>query len=296
MQRKKTFGISGGMRFSILLFYVLGSLSAFTAENIDEDKAEIQTKIPARSPLIANLDIRPTASFKGQDSFRFENSFDVGYQLSPQSLVLYHQDYWMNLYNSQLVGGADGLGLIAQDGFFDWTYDNFFKNADESLTLSYEGRLYLPTFSNRRAAGMLTALRNYVILGTKLTSSVRLNFIEAAILHAYNRPAHQGQANPFLENRVTVQLVWNMSEKWQLSFPVAWSVTRMRTAEGAQFSNINKNFAWVNPELRYALTPNYRIGLGYYDTTSLIRSDFSAFQIGEGLEDGVAQVFLQASL
>lgn len=281
---------------NLLITWIFSSLLVFGVENQDEIQSEVQVSLPARSSLLATVDIRPTASFKGQDSFRFENSFDVGYQLSPQSLILYHQDYWMNLYNSQLVGGADGVGLIAQDGFFDWTYDNFFKNGDESLTLSYEGRLYLPTFSNRRAAGMLTALRNYIILGTKLTSSVRLNFIEAAIFHAYNRPSHQGQANPFLENRVTVQLVWNMSEKWQLSFPVAWSVTRMRTAEGAQFSNINKNFAWVNPELRYSLTPNYRIGLGYYDTTSLIRSDFSAFQIGEGLEDGVAQVFLQASL
>jgi hypothetical protein len=36
--------------------------------------------------------------------------------------------------------------------------------------------------------------------------------------------------------------------------------------------------------------------MGYYDTTSLISSDLSSFQIGEGLEDGVVQVFLRASL
>lgn len=296
MQRKKSFGISESMQYLFLLAFVLGSFTSFAAEDLEEETLEIKKSVSSPSPFIATVDIRPTASFKGQDSFRFENSFDLGYQLSPQSMVLYHQDYWMNLYNSRLVGGADGLGLIAQDGFFDWTYNNFFKNSDESLTLSYEGRLYLPTFSNRREAGMLTAIRNYIILGTKISSALNLNLIEAAIIHAYARPEHKNQANPFLENRVTVQLVWNMSEKWQLSFPVAWSVTRMRTAEGAQFSNINKNFAWVNPELRYSLSPNYRLGLGYYDTTSLIRSDFSAFQIGEGLEDGVAQVFLQASL
>lgn len=296
MQRKKSFGISESMQYLFLLAFVLGSFTSFAAEDLEEETLEIKKSVSSPSPFIATVDIRPTASFKGQDSFRFENSFDLGYQLSPQSMVLYHQDYWMNLYNSRLVGGADGLGLIAQDGFFDWTYNNFFKNSDESLTLSYEGRLYLPTFSNRREAGMLTAVRNYIILGTKISSALNLNLIEAAIIHAYDRPEHKNQANPFLENRVTVQLVWNMSEKWQLSFPVAWSVTRMRTAEGAQFSNINKNFAWVNPELRYSLSPNYRLGLGYYDTTSLIRSDFSAFQIGEGLEDGVAQVFLQASL
>lgn len=296
MQRKKSFGIAESMQYLFLLAFVLGSSTSFAAEDLAEETLEIKKSVSSPSPFIATVDIRPTASFKGQDSFRFENSFDLGYQLSPQSMVLYHQDYWMNLYNSQLVGGADGLGLIAQDGFFDWTYNNFFKNSDESLTLSYEGRLYLPTFSNRREAGMLTAVRNYIILGTKISSVLNLNLIEAAIIHAYDRPEHKNQANPFLENRVTVQLVWNMSEKWQLSFPVAWSVTRMRTAEGAQFSNINKNFAWVNPELRYSLSPNYRLGLGYYDTTSLIRSDFSAFQIGEGLEDGVAQVFLQASL
>jgi len=280
------------MRSFLLVWVLAFSSFVFCLENQEEIKTEVQP----RSPLIASIDIRPTASFKGQDSFRFENSFDLGYQLSPQSLILYHQDYWMNLYNSRLAGGEDGLGLIVQDGFFDWTYDNFFKSADDSVSLSYEGRLYLPTFASRREAGMLTALRNYLILGKKFSPDFQLNLIEAAILHAYDRAAYNSQANPFWENRVTIQTVWNLNEKWQFSFPVSWSVTHMRTAPGAQFSNINKNFVWINPELRYSLSPTYRVGMGYYDTTSLIRSDFSAFQIGEGLEDGVAQVFLQASL
>lgn len=248
------------------------------------------------SKVLAAVDIRPTASLKGQDSFRFENWAQLGYAFSPVFQVVYHQDFWMNLYNSQLAGGADGLGLIAQDGYFDWFRDRVFQSQDKTLTLSYEGRLYVPTFSSRREAGMITAFRNYLILGKKLNDVVSVTLVEAPIVHAYSQSAHNGKANPLVENRVTLEVAFNLTSKLNFSLPMAWSATKMRRAPGQINSDSIQNFVWINPELSYAVDANYALGVGYYDTTSLIKSDFSAFQVGEGLEDGVVQCFLRASL
>lgn len=242
------------------------------------------------------LDFRPTASLKGQDSFRFENSAELGYQFSPSFSVAYHQDFWTNLYNSSLVGGSEGLGLKAQDGFFDWYRDRVLESSDKTLSLSYEGRLILPVMSSRREAGLLSALRTYFIIGKKFSEFVTVNLIEAPIIHAYSQSSHNGKANPLFENRVSLQVALNLSKNLGFSLPLSWSATKMRKAPGASSSDAMDHFVWINPELTYSVDSNYSVGMGYYDTTSLIRSDFTAFQIGEGLEDGVVQVFLRASL
>lgn len=242
------------------------------------------------------LDVRPTAALKGQDSFRFENSAEVGYQFSPAFSLIYHQDFWMNLYNSSLAGGENGMGFIVQDGFFDWYRDRFLESADKTWSLSYEGRLIVPVKAVRREAGMISALRTYFILGKKLGEAVTVNLIEAPILHAYGKAAYDGNANPLFENRVSLQVSVNLSKELGFAFPISWSATKMRKTPGNKSSDEVQNFVWINPELSYTVDSNYSIGMGYYDTTSLISSDLSAFQIGEGLEDGVVQVFLRASL
>jgi hypothetical protein len=248
------------------------------------------------SKFVGVLDVRPTASLKGQDSFRFENSVEIGYQFSPVFSLVYHQDFWTNLYNSTLAGGSDGIGLQPQDGFFDWYRDRVLESSDKTLSLSYEGRLFVPTMASRQQAGMITALRTYFILGKKLGETVSLNLVEAPIIHAYSQASHGGKANPLIENRIGLQVSFNLSKELSFTIPLSWSATKMRSAPGNKSSNAVEHFVWVNPELSYAVNSNYSFGMGYYDTTSLISSDLSSFQIGEGLEDGVVQVFLRASL
>lgn len=248
------------------------------------------------SKFIGVLDIRPTVATKGQDSFRFENSAQIGYQFSPVFNLIYDQNFWMNLYNSSLVGGAEGIGFIPQDGYFDWTRDRVLESKDKTLSLAYEGRLIMPTMGSRREAGMITVLRTYFILGKKLSEAVSLSLVEAPILHAYSQAAHNGKANPLVENRVGLQVSLNLSKQLSFSFPLIWSATKMRSAPGNKSSGNIENFVWINPELSYSIDSHYNVGLGYYDTSSLMSSDLSAFQIGDGLVDGVVQVFLRASL
>lgn len=289
----------------VVLGLIFASQLAFGAPTSQDEETSndlqtlktIQQKSETESQgLIGIVDLRPTGSFKGQDSFRFENSVDLGYQITPTFQVLYHQDFWANLYNSNLLGGPEGFGVVAQDGFLNWFQERVTENRSGSVALHYEGRLYAPTAASRREAGMITALRNYLILETKLNDVVTLNLVEAPILHAYSQASSGGEANPIFENRVGVHVRLNLSEKVRLNIPLNWAATKKRVAPGNLYSDQIRHFMWINPELSYRATENYTVGVGYYDTTSLINSDFTAFQIGEGLEDGVVQLFLKASL
>ncbi|MFM8268784.1 MAG: hypothetical protein ACKN9V_01235 [Pseudomonadota bacterium] len=287
---------------SLVFFSSLGSLGA--PQNQDEEaRSPLKgsdfleaTGTTSPSKMLGGVDVRPTVSLKGTDSFRFENSVELGYQFSPVFNLIYVQNFWTNLYNSSLAGGADGLGFIAQDGYLDWTRNQIFESKDKTLSLAYEGRLMVPTLGARREAGMITALRTYFILSKKLSESVSLTFLEIPIVHAFSQASHNGKANPIVENRVGLQVSFNLSKDLSFSFPLLWSATKMRVASGNKSSGAIENFVWINPELSYAVDSHYSLGMGYYDSSSLMSSDLSAFQIGEGLEDGVVQVFLRASL
>lgn len=302
-----TLGYTWGMTQFYLLILVsfLSSCLALAApKNQDEEtgsqlkdvqKLSSKGELP-KSRVIGVLYLRPTATTKGQDSFRFENSAEVGYELSPSFSVFYHQDFWMNLYNSSLVGGSEGIGFKPQDGFVDWFKDAVLESQDKTLSLGYEGRLLVPTMASRREAGFISALRTYFILGKKFGETVSLSLIEAPIIHFYREAAHNGRANPFVENRVGFQVSFDLSKNLNFSFPITWSATKMRSAPGNKLTNEMDHFIWINPELSYTVDSNYSLGMGYYDTTSLMSSDLSSFQIREGLEDGVVQLFLRASL
>ena len=259
------------------------------SQTAQEDSQEASKKV------FGTIDLRPSAVLKGQDTFRFENSAELGYQLSKKFQVLYHQDFLMNLYNPSAQSGAQGLGLQAQDGFFDWFREAWVESTDGTFSVSYEGRLYLPVASNRRDAGLITALRNYFIFGKKVSNRVTFNFIEAPIFHFYDRPDFKGRANPILENRLGLQLALKLADKWSLSLPLLWSATKLRSMSSSSNADLD-HFVWINPELSYAPNEKYTVGMGYYDNTSLLTSDLSAFQVGEGLEDGIVQCFVRANL
>jgi len=291
--------------FRLISFFVLtaGIISLGAPKNQDEEVgAQLQKSEGVLEgaqnkfqKIFGVLDVRPSAVLKGEDTFRFENSAEVGYQLNPKFQVLYHQDFTMNLYNPATQSGVQGVGLQAMDGFIDWFREAWMESQDGSISLSYEGRLYVPLAATRRDAGMITALRNYFILGKKLSNGVSVNLIEAPILHFYDQPSYLGKANPAFENRLGIQLAYKFQEKWSFSLPLLWSATQLRTVSQSTGSRLD-HFVWINPEISYAADSHYTLGLGYYDNTSLISSDLSSFQVGEGLEDGIVQFFVRASL
>lgn len=282
--------------FTWLFFLTLPfARTAQAAPNLEEKPAELNTQTPS-GKFIGTLDIRPSDLFKDTDSFRMENSVSFGYRFPSQVKLIYQQEVWSNLTSSPTLPGGPQGSIFARDGFFSFVSDQFWKSEDSAWFTTYEGRAYLPTFAARRDAGMITAIRNYFTLGTKLTPWATLTFTETPIAHVFADNAFKGKANPLFENRFQGKATFNLTSQLTLGLPLIWQSTKMRESVGASKSGIWDNLVWINPEVFYALDSNYTLGLAYYDLSGLTKNDLSDLQIMEGLRDGVVQFIFKASL
>jgi hypothetical protein len=281
-------------RSLLLGIAVLGSLSVFGAVVPSEEKTTALVPSPSEGKIIGLVDLRPSDVFKGEDTFRMENSAELGYRFNPKLQLTYKQEIWGNLVQPSL--SASPNNFFVRDGWVDVLCDKVFVNEDQSLFFTYEGRAYLPTFETRRNAGMVTAVRNYATVGKKPTGWMTVSATETPIAHFYSQDSYLGKANPVFENRFQLKAGINLTSKLSLSLPLIWQATKMRLSQGASKSGIWDNYVWINPEIFYAVDPHLVMGLGYYDVGSLMKNDLSDTQIGDGLRDGVVQMIFKAML
>lgn len=278
-----------------LIIFSSFNTSLMAAPTLEERPATTSTQVGG-GKFVGTVDIRPSDVFKDTDSFRMENSVSLGYRFPSRFQVLYQQELWSNLSSSPSLPGGPQGSIFARDGFFSMTSDKFWKSEDESWFATYEGRAYLPTFSVRRDAGMLTAIRNYFTLGKKLSPLVTVTVTEAPIVHIFSQNAFNGKANPIFESRFQLKATVNLTSQLTFGLPLIWQRTKMRESLGASKSGIWDNYIWINPELFYAIDSHYTVGMAYYDLGGLTKNDFSDLQVLDGLRDGVFQFIFKASL
>jgi len=250
------------------------------------------------SKVIGNIDLRPSYTSKAGE-FHTENYVELGYQFNPKTQVSAAHNFTTNLYDPQAADSS--LKLAAVDAYLRAKFNKIWVSSDTKLSLSYQPRFYLPITQANRDAGMLTAIRNYLTLTQELTDSISFSTVLLPILHVYSRSgsvASDGtaKANPFLEGRVYFVTDFTLTKKLSLSLPVMFHATRYANFQaGAKLNNTWGYFMWVFPEIIYALTPQIGVGLAYY-SDNLVKEDLSGFTFGEGLEKGITQLVLQASL
>ncbi|NBX92122.1 MAG: hypothetical protein EBQ85_02695 [Proteobacteria bacterium] len=279
-----------GKLFLVVTFLSLMSWGAV----IPSSEAEPAFINPNPGRVVGLIDLRPSDVFKGEDTFRMENAVELGYRFHPQLQLTYKQEIWGTL--SQPMSKSPISNVYSRDGYFDLLSEKVVTSEDGTVFLTYEGRIYLPTFAARRDAGMLTAIRNYATIGKKMNSWITVTASETPIVHLFSQDAYLGKANPVFENRFQLKASINLTDKLSLGLPVIWQATKMRASLGASKSDIWDNLIWVNPELFYTIDSHYVLGAGYYDISSLVKSDLSDIQIGDGLRDGVVQFIFKAIL
>lgn len=261
--------------------------AAVQTTSVAPNTSVVTASAPSESGVMGFIDLRPSYSSQIGE-FHSENTLELGYKFSNTWNLVYDQEFQTNLYNPADEGG---LNLTAQDGYARLRGADLLKSADETLTLSYELRAFAPTKSSRRDAGMVTAIRNYAKLAKKLSDRVTMTLMEVPIAHIYTRASYNGKPNPSFENRIYLITDVDLTDKLSLSFPIQWNAQKLRSAEGNW-----DNFIGIYPEVGYTLTENYSVGAAYYNDTSLMSSDLATFQIGDGLKNGVVQLFFKASL
>lgn len=251
---------------------------------------------PGDERIIGGVELRPSwTSAVGE--VHSENWVQLGYQFTRATQVFYRQEFNTNVYNPG--ASAQGLGLFATEGSVRLKVKDFYKPS-AAAGLSYELRTYLPTLSTKRDAGMITSVRNQLKATQNLGSAFSVSLEEIPILHVYDRPGIVGkkgaEANPVFENRVYLTAEVKPMTNLKLAVPLILNNVRYRAfQEGAKNNNGWGHKLWVYPELTYTVTPNTMLGLGYY-SDNLVLADFGGTNIGTGLEKGITQLILNASL
>jgi len=273
-------------------FAVTSATSKTVKGSTTTSLSEAAIKAPSEQKIIGVLEFRPSWT-QSTGKFHTENMAQLGYQFNKNTTLSYRQYFNTNIYNPD---NSEGLGLTAQDGLFVADFRNIWTNSSQGLSFGYEPRLYLPTATATRDAGMITVVRNYLKLTKKFSDKFSLTAMEIPILHIYSRSGTGDKANPVFENRV--YLIASYSPVKSVSIDIPLMLNSQRTANYNAVAKNNDRWGhilWSWPEVTYAVSPNTALGVGFM-TDNLIRPDFSALTIGDGFRKGVAQMILRATL
>ena len=265
--------------------------AAPAATATDATTATVAAPAPQAAKLIGDVELRPTWATK-TGTFTTENELMLGYQFNSDLSLSYYQFVNSNLYSRS---GEGGLGLSVDDGFVRANVKNIWKSGNASF--SYEFRGETPTSASSRDAGKITQLQNRFKLGYDLNKTVSLMLQEIPVLPIYSKAGLGEAANPAFENRVYLITTVNFSDKLSLDIPFLFYQTRNRDFAPTAARNDDWSFKLITwPELTYTVDANLAVGAAYRSSNLLKNEATTSFDLGNGLESGVTQVFLRALL
>ena len=237
------------------------------------------------------LDVRPSLSTTGNNSF-VENAVEAGYSFNSNVRLSYLAAFDNNIADSS----RPGFVVKMWNGFARMRVRNILVSDDKSLSLNYQGRIYTPNDPNEQAKGHITTLRNYLTVKKTFSPSFSMSLSEVPILHAYSKDAQNNSANKSLfENMMILDATITIAGPVSFYLPVVFNVANFRNVPGAKKSGTQSSLLFIYPELGVAINDKHTVGLSYY-SSNLVKADLSAFSLGDGLKDGVVQLFWTALL
>jgi hypothetical protein len=292
---------------------VMAVTSALGATGSSELLAAASTSAVSPAPLVTEESV-PTATTSGKRGFtgylelrpswttksgevHSEDEATVSYKFNADQQVQYTQYFNTNVYNpANGPSAAKGLGLYANDAFFKISLKKIWKDRSETNQLDFASKLYMPTWSARREAGFLTFSRDYFTLKHFFTSAVSLQTSVAPTFWAYTQSGSGSTPNAIYSTLAFVELDWDLTKNLSLSMPVVYEGTRYRNyANGVHLNNGWGHLVYIWPELDYTISDNALVGISYY-SDNLVQDDFSRATFSKGLESGVAQLVMRATL
>lgn len=250
---------------------------------------------------IGYLDLRPSWITK-TGGFTTENTAEVGAKVTPDTSVAYMQGFNTNLFDPTSPELNSGMRLELSPGAIRTKVNNLWKNESEGLTLSYENRAYLPIDTASRDRGFITAFRNYIRLSKSFTDRVKVALSDAVIPIVNSRNGNIGSTglaspNSIFENRLYLETDLQLTDRLSISLPLMFHQTRLANYRADAINNDSWVFyVCTGPEIDYAITENFTLGLAYYNVDSFFTPSLSKAQFGQALESGEFQFVLTASL
>lgn len=245
---------------------------------------------PSDQKIIAGIDVRPSFD-PAPGVFRTENALELGYQFAPARSLSYVQFVTTNIHTP---GEELGLNPSIDQGYLRGVVGKILTDESNGLSFGYSNRLYVPTASFDRDAGVISSFRNYFNLTKKFNDTVSVTLSEIPIFKLNARGGtgfgETGRANPVFENRVYLTTDIQITDKLSFSMPVMFHQTRFADYRIDAKNNASwKFFVWTYPEITYALTSGTSVGLAYY-SANLIQADLSGLDMEKGLTNGTVQL------
>lgn len=264
--------------------------------------------VPAETgALQVSIEVRPSVVVESVDNdarmpkYYTENTINFGYQFNSKVYAGYHQGFDANFHSFK--DESRRLNPTISDSYIRVMIKDIWSNTS-GTSLSYEPRIYLPLAQNLRDAGNIAAIRNYVTLSQKVTSSVSVSLVEMPIFHVYNVSGSvvdgKSNANPVLENRVYLVTSVSLTDKLSLDIPIMVNSIRRANYAGAENSGRLEHTLGIYPELDYAINKTWTVGMAYFSNKLLKYNnggDLDGLNLSGVLEKGVsAQFVVRASL
>ncbi len=248
---------------------------------------------------IAIFTVRPTW-YQGDPTFEMQNTVELGIKFSDKFALSYSQDFNTNTTKTGNYSQAE-LAPILFDGFIRANFSKVSVSDDKLFSYSNQLRVYFPTNSDKRDAGMLTTVRDYFVFDRTITSSLSFTFYEVPIVHVYDRSGYtdgkgKDVAHPIFENRVILEPSFKVFPKVTLGVPLNFTLVKFRD-HSAKATN---NDEWVpsltfSPWIEWQVTDPIALGF-YYETASVADKTEAGLVWTDGQKAGFYQFYLRVGL
>ncbi len=291
-----------------------GAQTVASADEDDEDEEQIvvnpatgtgatltaSSMLRGSGALSGWFDLRPSWSDSSR-RFHSENEAALEYRFKEDRAVGYTQEFRSNLLKGGVDSDRDGFEFELGDGYLWGDVSNILANDLETLTLSWEPRLYLPTMRSGRDSGMVFSTRQYLKLNWDVQEHFALFLWDAPIGYVYSAAGYDGDdgltANRAFENRIELGARLSLfQDRLTLRLPVILQSVRHRkfVAEATNHDAWTHS-VWIHPEIMVQVAAKTSVGLAYY-SDSLADEQLAKADLSSGLKRGVIQLVLQQSI
>lgn len=278
-----------------VLFFMVNALAQAHETSSSEHHSQ-----GGESGITGAIEFRPSWDAASGDVFG-ENTVEIGYRFGDRFQLGYQQEIHHNISLNEPNPEHEGLGLHLETGLLRAHIHEIWETSDGRSSLSLEPRIHLPTSSEEREKGFVTAGLCYVKFRHELGSTASLTVMDAPTVFFYSVPGatvgEEFEANPTFQNRF--QLAFDIAladQKLNMSFPILFYLTRHADFEPeAEHNNSWTSFLGIAPEINYAFTPNFSAGVALV-TPNLLDSQMADHSVNHGRTSSVGQFVVRASL
>lgn len=253
----------------------------------------VRARLPFAVPnkFFGTVEFRPSVDQEHGGHFFDHERVELGYQWGSRLRVSYVQDFF-TFYQK--------TGIESFDGYFKIEVPRLLEIPEAEIAVDYESRLGLPTFQEKRDAGLIVFWRNSFKISKEFNRWFGISIQETPIFYAYSRAGYEvapasaeeaaSEANPWFENRFSVGPEFSFfAKRLSISLPVVFRATRFRNYN----ESANNNDNWLHavgffPEILYQVTSDFYLG-ATYESGSLVRSDFMLWNFS-GAQNGISQL------